>query len=208
MIAARQIFLGRGGSQLPYDAEVEYLRSQGGQWIDTGYAVSTQNVKILAKYYFTNPGASATVWGANLPTDRNWFANQYNNRWWFGTTQGQFGGSQPTSVTDVEWNIHDGVVNGTVGGTAYSGTYSGSVVSGYSVFLFAVNQGGQAIRTNGGFCRLYSFSLYDNGVLVRDFVPVRFTNELGQSEGAMYDKVIGRLFRNAGTGAFLYGNDK
>ena len=58
------------------------------------------------------------------------------------------------------------------------------------------------------------------GVLVRDFQPVRFTNENGVSEGAMYDRAnptIGMnpdgsarddgLYRNRGTGAFLYGND-
>lgn len=40
-----------------------------------------------------------------------------------------------------------------------------------------------------------------------DFIPVRFTNEQGQSEGAMYDRVTRRLFRNQGTGAFQWGPD-
>lgn len=56
--------------------------------------------------------------------------------------------------------------------------------------------------------RVYECKIYDKDVLVRDFIPVRFTNELGQSEGAMYDRVSGQLFRNQGTGAFGYGNDK
>ena len=210
MLAARNsIGMRAGGTKLPYDAEVAYLANTGTQWIDTGYAVSTQNVRILARYYFTSVGNTSTVWGANLPTDRNWLANQYANKWWFGTTSGQFGGSQPSVITDVEWNINDGVIVGTVGATAYSGTYSGSIVSGYSVYLFAVNNGGQAIRANGGRCRLFGFKLYDNGILVRDMIPVRFTNELDQSEGAMYDRVSGELepFGNQGTGAFLWGPD-
>ena len=53
-----------------------------------------------------------------------------------------------------------------------------------------------------------------------DMLPVRFTNELGQSEGAMYNRLgVGGmnpdgpartdgLYRNRGTGAFLYGSDK
>lgn len=44
--------------------------------------------------------------------------------------------------------------------------------------------------------------------IVRVFVPVRFTNELGVSEGAMYDKVSGQLFRNQGSGSFILGPDK
>lgn len=40
-----------------------------------------------------------------------------------------------------------------------------------------------------------------------DFIPVRFTNENGVSEGAMYDKVSKQLFRNKGTGSFVIGPD-
>ena len=44
MIAAAQIFLGRGGgAKLPYDAEVEYLESTGTQYIDTG-VIADSNV--------------------------------------------------------------------------------------------------------------------------------------------------------------------
>lgn len=45
-------------------------------------------------------------------------------------------------------------------------------------------------------------------IIARDFIAVRFTNENGVSEGAMYDRVSGELFRNAGTGAFIIGPDK
>jgi hypothetical protein len=41
-----------------------------------------------------------------------------------------------------------------------------------------------------------------------DLIPVRFTNELGVSEGAMYDKVSGQLFRNQGTGSFLWEDEQ
>ena len=44
--------------------------------------------------------------------------------------------------------------------------------------------------------------------MVFDAIPVRFTNESSQSEGAMYDRVSGQLFRNAGTGSFVIGPDK
>ena len=49
---------------------------------------------------------------------------------------------------------------------------------------------------------------YDNGISIRDFIPVRFTNSLGQTEGAMYDRVSGQLFGNSGTGEFIIGPDK
>jgi hypothetical protein len=51
--------------------------------------------------------------------------------------------------------------------------------------------------------RLYNFSISDNGILVRDLIPVRVGNV-----GYMYDKVSGKLFGNAGTGSFILGPDK
>ena len=209
LLGARQFFERRGAPTppLPYDAEVEYLESTGTQCIDTGYAPGTDVVAVSARYEFTGGVAyAATVWGAQLATDRNWMANQYSDRWWFGTQQGQFAGSQGNYLHDVSWNINNGAVSGSVNGTMYSGTYSGSVVSGHSVYLFGCNAGGVAQRVSS--LKLYSYSLSDNGKLVRDLIPVRFTNEQNQSEGAMYDRVSRKLFRNAGTGAFLYGPDK
>lgn len=54
---------------------------------------------------------------------------------------------------------------------------------------------------------MYSLSIERSGEKVLDMIPVRFTNELGQSEGAMYDRVSRKLFRNQGTGSFATGPD-
>lgn len=55
--------------------------------------------------------------------------------------------------------------------------------------------------------KIWYFKIIHGSTLVRDYIPVRFTNELGQSEGAMYDRVSRKLFRNAGTGSFIIGPD-
>ena len=56
--------------------------------------------------------------------------------------------------------------------------------------------------------RLGAMSCLLSGTMLYDCISVRFTNEQNQSEGAMYDRVSGALFRNAGTGAFTIGPDK
>ena len=55
--------------------------------------------------------------------------------------------------------------------------------------------------------RIYYIKISTNSKTF-DFIPVRFTNKNGVSEGAMYDRISGRLFRNSGTGAFIIGPDK
>ena len=56
----------------------------------------------------------------------------------------------------------------------------------------------------GGNVRIYSCQLYDNGTLVRDFVPC--VNPYG--EVGLYDKVTGGFFGNGGSGNLIAGPAK
>lgn len=73
------------------------------------------------------------------------------------------------------------------------------------MFIGATNRGTANKYPGRGL--YYGFKMWNGNELVGDFIPVRFTNENGVSEGAMYDKVTKQLFRNQGTGSFQYGND-
>ena len=55
--------------------------------------------------------------------------------------------------------------------------------------------------------KIYSLDIYtDNSVQVRKMLPIRVGS--GSTwEGAMMDVLTRRIYRNAGTGAFSYGND-
>ena len=81
-------------------------------------------------------------------------------------------------------------------------------ISIYGLFMFAINNGSSIPNNTQCYAQISSASLSVAGDGVFDFIPVRFTNEQNQSEGAMYDRVSGQLFRNAGTGAFTIGPDK
>ena len=48
---------------------------------------------------------------------------------------------------------------------------------------------------------IYSFKVYDNDVLIRDFIPVKtLENQIG-----LWDLVEDKFYGNAGTGAFVAG---
>ena len=83
-------------------------------------------------------------------------------------------------------------------------TYSQPTIS---VALFAQHENGNKY-THKGRVRIYEFFVVRAGEKIVDMIPVCFTNENGVSEGAMYDKVSGKLFRNAGTGSFIIGPRK
>jgi hypothetical protein len=62
-----------------------------------------------------------------------------------------------------------------------------------------MNNAGSAIWY--GSIKLYACQIYDNGTLVRDYVPCVNPN----GTGGLYDKVSGEFFANAGAGSFTVG---
>jgi len=69
----------------------------------------------------------------------------------------------------------------------------------YTMYLFAVNE--KDLMKTPSASRLYSCQIYDNGTLVRDYVPCK--NSSGVA--GLYDLVNGVFYTNAGTGSFAAG---
>ena len=194
---------------LPYDAEVEYLESSGTQWIDTranansNLSVEIKMANVGTPWNNVNPiGAILTEplyrHHINFPTSRD-------VTYYFGNnTSSVHSGYSPADAEIFTFKV-DAISKeftlGTVIGTFPNDTFD----TGLSYWLFGRNG---TTPPYLGLLRIYSAKLWDGNILARDFIPVRFTNELGVSEGAMYDKVSGQLYRNSGTGAFIIGPDK
>ena len=189
------------GKRLPYDAEVEYLESTGTQWIDTGVMCSG-NLDIETCY-------SVEALTAN------------NNIALYGVVSGQGGffsglGSPYNSpvyyinniqniVTSLSFAIDNIYVDHTDGTTYRHNNESATVASQSTIaqtlpIFGRKNANGNIERI--GTVKLRSFKIWDNGTLVRDFIPVR-----KGTVGYLYDRVSGKLFGNAGTGDFVVGQD-
>lgn len=217
LLGARQFFERRGAPTppLPYDAEVEYLESTGTQWIDTG-VYGRDGIRISA---VATRDLSAST----------------GNRYIFGVAQSiqtftyvtvnVVSGVVTTGLYSIPASTSSGIVTDDLFHSYLIDTTSGSKyasVDGATIRELATSGSGQTSLTIGLFgsivgtafkyssCRIASFSIKDTTTdqLIIDLIPVRFTNEQGVSEGAMYDRVSGALFRNAGSGAFLIGPDK
>ena len=188
---------------LPYDTDVEYIESTGTQYIDTG-VIPDINTKISVT-------AAVTATTEQFMGAINLQANRFHFSFYSG---GFFRGC--IGQLQIEMGHSDQLVhtltidapNNTVSKdeTSYSFMMSGLVPS-ISIWLFGRNSDNpRYIRLIK--IRIYSCQIYQNGIIVSDFIPVRFINERGETEGAMFDRVSGQLYRNAGTGAFVIGPDK
>ena len=218
MLGARAGAWAKSGAPLPYDEEVEWIESSRNEFIDSGI-IGTSGIEVTSKcdlLYMTENYAA--MWGSRASSRINDFQVYYNNPSVGGTPYSivlRTGGDQK-EISASSLGIEGSLLDKTLDITARSGTI---IVNGitfstplfnfttpHSICLFCE----YTIGTYGNFGRFRyrSWSAKYDGVFVSDLIPVRFTNENGVSEGAMYDRVSGQLFRNAGTGAFIIGPDK
>lgn len=195
--------------------EVEYLESTGTQWIDTGVH---QRYGLACTLTYRKTGSTeswGTYFGCGSADDPKWniLGRHYSsegasfNPWYANDEYGEC--RVPVSTTEMNTVTVRGGACEKDGASYAITTVAGRIGTQYSIYLFSANNANLAWRSQP--CRIAAFSIADedaSGELVRDLIPVRFTNENGVSEGAMYDRVTKQLFRNQGTGAFVIGPDK
>lgn len=195
MIAARNSFL-MGGAKLPYDAEVEYIESTGTQYIISDltyfpdFELDVQLRSNITTYGVLNGSKSddTTFW---------YVGNTKNSPCWYLFDNNQHIETLINPTTRCKMTFRSGVftANGSIIETGITNPFEQCVLC-----LFARYYSTPKVWA----AMLYSFKAFDvNGELVQDLIPVR-VGELGY----LYDRVSGKLFGNAGTGAFVIGPDK
>jgi len=184
------------------------LKSTGTQYIDTGY-VPNNNTKIVAELMFTKLSPSSTQFYSPYGcanADNNGIKCVQTDDDGLPTRFGSIASSGISSNTNitvaentkysVEHSINGFYFNGTLEhvytGTTFSNDFS------QTLYIFAVNNNGSADQRS--FIKLYSFKIYENEELVRDFVPV--TDESGVA--CLYDNITKAYFYNKGTGTFTF----
>ena len=181
---------------------VEYLESHGTEYIDTG--IDAQSCEIRCDFDLGSVNLYETVFGVQSPANNFLEVRRYANNTSSLqvvarnlTTTVAFQSGQNSLVGTWDSSGCYGTLNGTVFSIS-SGAVIGS--AGYHIFLFAANQDKSPAYYMSG--KIYSFEMANNGTPFYKPVPVRVG-----TEGAMMDVLTRRIYRNAGTGAFGYGND-
>lgn len=206
-----RVFLGGGKvgmkktftSRLPSGyTELAYIKSSGTQRIDTGVKAN-QNIRVVMDMqgapetavsdigmYF---GASDSNESVKLmfgdASGSGWFNVAYYNTQSYGNSQETQANYLTRKTIDFNKNT---VTYGAESNTFTAGTYSVN----YPIFLFALNRAGTTRYPAK--MLLYSCQIYDNGTLIRDFVPC-----VSDADGiGLYDLVNNKFYGNAGTGSF------
>lgn len=190
------------GVSKPYDAEVEWLSSDGSAYIDTGIVPKdTPRVVINLSAGISNLDMDIFGFSSNtIPSFIGDFSVSDNkqsfNFYRYYSTTG-VGNSLVSSVSYNDWAEWDlGYIIKCNNVTLKTLTKQSFASNSQTLYLFK----GRTI--SNVYVRVGKVKIYDGDKLKRDFIPVR----VGQV-GYMYDKVSGQLFGNVNTGNFIIGND-
>lgn len=172
--------------------QLEYIESSGTQFIDTGIKAKN-NTKVIAECNITYGTNWVMILGSyDTGAYFSWWANATNIYAYYGS-QNKSGngatGKQTIIANGSKWSD-----------SANSFVFSdASFTAPSTMYLFSVHNGGSSYANAS--MKLYACQIYDDGTLVRNFIPCRTPNR----EIGLWDDVNGVFYGNAGTGTFTAG---
>lgn len=185
----------------PPHTEIEYIQSSGTQYIDTGFQPN-QNTRVVMQV--SNTSRRAYWFGAwnNAYNDGAYAcANDYTNIYIGYDGQGQGYGTYVTGDNTIDFNKNVLSINNNVIQTFTPTNFQVN----YNMYLFCQDRKGTASWGDAGGSqqsfRLHSCKIYDNDVLIRDFIPVKDPTNVV----CLFDLVTEAYFYNLGTGTFGAG---
>lgn len=180
--------------------QLEYIQSTGTQYIDTG-VIGKSGLSVKGTFKINNTGECMLLgcfggfrcyplYFDALKMMYGYYTNYPSTN--FVITAGQ----KYTAEVDLS------VGNQTIkidGETKVTSSFSNSYTCTQTMYLFAFNNSGNTSLYASA--ELYSLQIYDNGILVRDFIPCK--NASGTV--GLWDNVNSVFYNNKGTGAFVAG---
>ena len=185
------------GQRLPYGyMELTYIESTGTQYVDTGFKPN-QNTEIQLDVAFLGSVGSNIAGVRNSNSDAT---NRFGIITFSSASKiGAFFRDSAIQAISFDANRHSYKLKKSgleLDGTSYGSANGGSFSCTYNIALFGWNNGSDGIAATSS--RVYACKIYDNGTLVRDFVPcINASGEIG-----LYDSVGKKFYGNAGTGVF------
>ena len=190
---------------------VEYIESTGTQYINTGFNPNPATTKVETTFQVTSVSQSnQRLFGTRAAAnDLTRMCDVFWNTTakirglrldWAGSIS--LVGAQQTLNTDITLVCENNTVieNGTLYKTT---TKKNNSYLGYPIYIgtLATNDSVESPNPNAP-SKWKTFKIYDNGTLVRDYVPCYRNSD---NEAGLYDLITNTFYTNAGTGTFNVG---
>ena len=169
--------------------ELVYLESTGTQYIDTEFK---PNYNTTIEIYGNQIGSAGSLAGANpyfvITSGSGKYRFRYNNTAIDSTLDVK-------TLAKLKLDKNKIYINDTLLDTFNESEFQTT----YNTLLFGRNNSSGSPEEVKA-CRIYYCKIWDNGKLIRDFIPVLDENDVS----CLYDKIDGKYYYNKGTGEFSY----
>lgn len=189
-----------------YQKELAYIESTGTQWINTDHVPNNRtSIEMVVSGITANSFTTASgTWFVGARTGYlnkayGFYYNPQQQQFYYA-----FGNVMPSNKYDSSalYNVQKTIkldssglyVDGTKVVSQSAQNFSAPV----PLSLFGLNNNGGTISLTS--FKLYSFKIWQDGALVRDFIPVLDMDNVA----CLYDKISEQKFYNLGTGEFNY----
>ena len=175
--------------------QLNYIQSTGTQYIDTGYVITSENMRVVIKFAYTAAHSDATLFGSEttgITGSGEYSICSYGNPQFFvGGSKGLKSAYEPSlnEVCTLDITANNGTLTDIWNETRQnSQSYTQSLNHTYSVAVFGNNVSGAVTQKVS--MKLYSFQIYDGNVLVRDYIPCKNPD----STIGLYDLIGGEFY--------------
>ena len=176
---------------------LEYIESTGVQYIDTGFKPNN-NTRVVIDVQYTGAGTTSQwFFGVRDSTNLKFDLCIYNSK--TKVYDGYIAQNTTYTITNARHTYDKNKNITSIDGIKVHTFTEGTISLTRSMYLFALNNAGTTIRPAPS--KLYSCQIYDNGTLVRDFIPARNASGIV----GLWDNVNSVFYANAGTGTFTAG---
>ena len=197
---------GTGSDSAPTYTRIKYLESNGMQYINTGFKPDS-DTSILLKVQMISD-SEAVLFGAKQGSD-SFFAGMSlgTNPSDVHVEYGSFSGNADTGVSlantiinismrKANIKVFDEMETTEFVSLSYPAATFGKLCD---MYLFALND--SYVEKSRAWCRIYRCSIFDDGTLVRDLLPVLDSNGVA----CLYDITNHKFYYNEGTVPFVAG---
>ena len=183
---------------------VEYLESTGTQYIDTRYYpnnLTDVECKFMYNQFTSNTASSVFGVRDSDGSVKQFLMSVFNGTLWIvnGLNNTNIPGITPLVNTEYILRItpQKAYWNGT---EILNMNKSIANCPDYSMFMFGRNAK-NGLANNPMFGKVYYLKIYEEGRIIRDYIPVIDSS----NRPCLYDKVEDKFYYNQGSGEFLYG---
>lgn len=179
---------------------LQYIESTGTQYIDTNFK-HNEKTRVVIDFEITthkNWGNIFGSFGGASGSNKLMFLGMNDQESFYSHFGGDSTSFTMSSVGKFSVDYNKNIL--TINNTSHTFTTS-TFQSEFNLLLFGVTGYTGTVSMAPTGVKIYFCQIYDNDVLVRDFIPV--LDEQGKA--CLYDKITQRKFLNKGTGDFSFG---